>query len=43
VLLRLNEAAVQSMTTTVSPMPSAAALLTPREIRDPTAWLAILK
>lgn len=42
-LLRLNAAAVQSMTTPVSPMPSAAALLTPREIRDLTAWLATLK
>jgi quinoprotein glucose dehydrogenase len=40
---RLNADAVQSISDPVSPMPSAAALLTQREIRDLVAWLATLK
>jgi quinoprotein glucose dehydrogenase len=34
---------VQSVSSPVSPMPSASALLTPREIRDLMAWLETLK
>lgn len=38
-----NADAVQSLSPPVSPMPSAATLLTPREIRDLMAWLETLK
>jgi quinoprotein glucose dehydrogenase len=34
---------VQSVSAPVSPMPTASALLTPREIRDLMAWLETLK
>jgi len=40
---RVPAMAVQHITAPVSPMPSAAALLTPREIRDLMAWLETLK
>jgi putative heme-binding domain-containing protein len=39
----INADAVKSLSDPVSPMPSATALLTPREIRDLVAWLATLK
>jgi len=39
----INADAVQSLSPPVSPMPSAATLLTPREIRDLMAWLETLK
>lgn len=41
--LRLNADAVKSISNPVSPMPSAAALLSAREIRDLVAWLETLK
>jgi quinoprotein glucose dehydrogenase len=41
--LRLHADAVQSLSEPVSSMPSAAAILTLREIRDLVAWLATLK
>ena len=39
----INADSVKSLSDPVSPMPSAAALLTPREVRDLVAWLATLK
>ena len=41
--LRLNADAVKSISNPVSPMPSSAALLSVREIRDLVAWLETLK
>ncbi len=40
---RFGMEAVKSISAPVSPMPSAAALLTPREVRDLVAWLETLK
>ncbi len=40
---RLPAASVQSLSPPVSPMPSMATLLTPREVRDLLAWLETLK
>jgi putative heme-binding domain-containing protein len=40
---RINADAVKSVSDPVSPMPSAAAILTPREIRDLMAWLGTLR
>jgi len=41
--LRLNAETVKSVSTPVSSMPSVAAILTPREIRDLMAWLMTLR